>query len=191
MRRWFPAICLFYASPLHAADTTTIAIDVQATVTARCGVAAIGDRANAPVAIDRAQALTFSFSLDCNTGFRIGVRAAHGALRLTTAPSGARDLDGFGIERDYLVALTLATDDSAALAAGQCSSRDLAEGATGCPFYGRPRDGGGFSPGENRTAINRGGSLTVTWSGDEMQDGRRLAAGNYQDVLTVEVAPRV
>ena len=149
MRVGLAAICLLCASPLNAADgSTTVTVDVQANVAARCGIAAIGSRQNDAVAIDSAQALTFSFNLDCNTGFRIGVRAAHGALRLTTAPRDAQDLGGFGVERDYLVALTLSTDDSATVAAGQCSSRDLAQGAGTCPFFGRPRDGAGFSPGE-------------------------------------------
>lgn len=179
------------ATPALAAadsDTATVTIDLKAKVAERCGINAVGGRANSPARVDQAQTVTFNFNLDCNTGFRIGVRAGHGALRLLGAPQGASQLDGFRIERPYKVALNLATNDEGNVSAGECRSQDLTSAAGDCPFVGRPRDRMGFSPGKDAIAIDRAGSITVTWPGEG--DGRRLVAGSYQDTLTVEVGPR-
>jgi hypothetical protein len=171
-------------------STDSVSIDIKARVAERCGIKA-GKHANKPLRIDQAQSFALGFDLDCNTPFRIGISSERGAMRLTTAPDGATDLDGFSIEKPYTIALSMATDSLGNVDAGSCTSRDLLDQQGACPFYGHPRGHTGFSPGDHETAIQRQGQILISWAGDDGAAPRRLAAGDYQDILTVEVAPLV
>ena len=176
------------AAALAAPDS--LSIHVTATVAQRCGITA-GEHSSAPLRIDQSQSFALGFDLDCNTPFRIGLSSRRGAMRLIAAPEGATDLDGFGIEKSYAVALTVATDSLGNVDAGSCMSHDLLDRQGTCPFFGHPRAQTGFSPGDHETAIQRHGQILISWTGDDGTAARRLAAGDYQDILTVEVAPQL
>ena len=166
----------------------TIRINVNASIAERCGVAAIGARTNEGGRIDLPTQVAFNFRLDCNTPFKIGVAAQNGALRMTSAASDIRELDGFGISKQYKVGLSFMTDQDGLVDAGICDSEKLSAADPECVFYGAA-PGSGFSPGRHTTAIGREGSLVVRWAG-ERREARRLAAGPYQETITVVVGPR-
>lgn len=176
---------------VQPSDTDQVSVEITAKIADRCGISAVGSKQSAMLQMDQAQTHTFNFNVDCNTGFRIGVIAGNGAMRMTGVGAQVRDLNGFAVERAYDVAMNLSTDNTTSINAGTCNSRDLAPGGGKCAFYGSPEANQGFSPGQNEAAANRPGSLTVSWSGDDLVEGRRLAAGTYQDTLTVEIGPRV
>lgn len=169
--------------------TDTIRIDVTAAIAPHCSVAATGARSNSDARLDVATSVAYGFSLDCNTPFRIGMAAQHGGLRLAGAPAGAHDLDGFAILKDYTVALSFDTDQHGVVDAGRCDASTLATAAGACAFYAA-QSGEGFSPGRFTTAMHRAGTIAVGWTGEEMAGNARLAAGRYQDVLTIVVGPR-
>ena len=176
-------------TPARASGPTdSISINVKAVVAQRCAIAA-GQRTTKPVPIDQAQSFALGFELDCNTPFRISISSQSGALRLMGVPESAVALAGFGIEKPYRVALSMTTDTLGAIDAGDCPSQDLLAGAGACPFYGKVGGNAGFSPGAQETAIQRQGQLLISWAGDDASAPQRLAAGDYQDRLTVEVAP--
>jgi hypothetical protein len=183
------ALCAAMPAYAHgSARNDPLRIEVTATVVERCGLSAAGGRTSASGDLQSAQSLRLEFDVDCNTPFRIGVSSTNGALRLATASSqnGSLDNQGFSIEKDYEVALQVATDDGL-LDGGSCRSRTLVGRSGNCPFYGR-RAGDGLSSGRDM-AIGRSGTLTVSWrEGDE--GGPRRAAGRYQDFLTVVIGPR-
>lgn len=181
-------------SPVLARDgtptTDRLTVDITATLVERCGLGAGSNPASAEGRIDRSETLVFSFALDCNTPFRIGVNSANGAMRMTGAPANndRRAEDGFAVEKSYRVALSVDTDDGL-LDGGTCRSRDLTSNEGDCPFYG-DRPGRGLSSRE-ATAINRTGTLTVRWDAEDQEEGARHAAGLFQDTLTVVVGPRI
>lgn len=167
-------------------DSETISIDVTAKIAERCGIAASGPTTNSSVAeLDKATDLTFGFTVDCNTPFRIGAYSLNGALRLTTAgDKGSVAADGFSQEKPYRAKLRVETDGDP-IDTEFCSSRDLLSGPSDCEFFATTPGKGGINSGK-RTAINRQGTLTVKW-GAEDGNGPRRAAGTYQDTITVIV----
>lgn len=171
------------ANPVNA----TVAVEVMARVPERCGIDA-ASHANRPLGMDQAQSFALGFNLDCNTPFRIGVSSRHGALRLASAADDATMLDGFGIEKPYAVELSFGTDRLGNVVAGSCSSAALRDGQGQCAFFGQSGDRSGFSPGDHETAIQRQGQLLISWAAIE-GSSRRLVAGDYQDILTVNVVP--
>jgi hypothetical protein len=174
--------------------TNTLKIDIEASIGERCGIAAVGADSKDGGRIDVATSVSFQFKLDCNTPFRIGVAAEQGALQLvetggvTTARPGGRTPEGFATRKPYIASLQFATDQDGMVDAGDCDSDDLTSKRGGCDFFGN-RPGTGFSAGRDSTAIGREGALTVRWRGEDT-DTVRLAAGAYQEVLTIVVGPR-
>ena len=176
----------------HAASPhqqeSVLKIDITAQVVGRCGIEAVGSRTNDGARIDQPSTVTFNFQLDCNTPFRIGLAAQNGGLRLDGAAPRASEAQGFGILKPYDVALSFATDQAGQVNVGTCAAAGLNPAQPACLFYGTS-PGAGFSPGEFVTAIQKAGSLAVTWKGED-GDAVRLAAGSYRDVITVVVGPR-
>lgn len=174
--------------------TNTLKIDIEASIAERCGIAAIGANSKDGGRIDVASTVSFQFKLDCNTPFRIGVAAEQGALAMVTtgdaqrARSDGRTSEGFATRKAYVASLQFATDQDGLVDAGECQSDNLTSKRGDCDFFGN-RAGTGFSAGRNSTAIGRDGSLTVRWQGED-GDAVRLAAGAYQEVLTIVVGPR-
>ncbi|MGQ3101205.1 MAG: hypothetical protein ACT6Q5_06550 [Sphingopyxis solisilvae] len=174
--------------------TNTLKIDIEASIGERCGIAAVGADSKDGGRIDVATSVSFQFRLDCNTPFRIGVAAEQGALQLVetggvaaTRP-GDRTPEGFATRKAYVANLQFATDQDGMVDAGECDSDELTSRRGGCGFFGN-RPGTGFSAGRDSTAIGREGALTVRWRGEDA-DSVRLAAGTYQEVLTIVVGPR-
>ncbi len=165
----------------------TVAIEVIARVVERCGIGATA-HTNRPLGMDRVQSFALGFNLDCNTPFRIGVSSRHGALRLVSAADDATMLDGFGIEKPYAVELSFGTDRLGNVVAGSCSSAALRDSQGKCPFFGQAGERSGFSAGAHETAIQRQGQLLISWAAIE-GGSRRLVAGDYEDILTVDVVP--
>lgn len=174
--------------------TNTLKIDIEARIAERCGIAAIGANSKDGGRIDVASTVSFNFRLDCNTPFKIGVAADQGALALVDtgdaqrARSNGQTSEGFATRKAYVASLQFATDQDGLVDAGECQSDNLTSKRGECDFFGN-RPGTGFSAGRNSTAIGRDGSLTVHWQGEE-GDAVRLAAGAYQEVLTIVVGPR-
>lgn len=181
-----------------APDTDTLKIRIEASIAERCGIAALGSKDKDGGRIDQPSTVSFNFSLDCNTPFRIGVSAEQGALALVEAGgdgqagravnAGRLTAEGFATRKAYIASLQFATDQDGMVDAGDCDSNDLTVRKGDCQFFGN-RPGSGFSPGRKSTAIGREGSLTVRWRGEEDQSVR-LAAGDYKETLTIVVGPR-
>lgn len=173
-----------------APDTQQLKIDIVARIADRCGIAAIGARSNDRARIDQAETVTFGFTLDCNTPFRIGVATRNGGLRLLGAKSDGSMTDdrGFGVQKSYQVGLSFMTDQDGLVDAGTCDAETLTAAAPNCAYYGG-QPGDGFSPGRKTTAVHQEGKLEVYWNGDD-ESQARLVAGQYQDILTVVVGPR-
>jgi len=169
-------------------SSESLSIDVTARIAERCGISAKRsiDTSKVPD-LDTAQVLRFDFNIDCNTPFKIGMSSQNGALRLVGAEGNDPVApDGFSVEKAYRVGLRVDTDADP-LAPYTCSSRDLTNAAGNCPFYGS-RPGQGLSSGK-RTAIDREGTITVSWPAID-DTGRRRAAGEYRDTITVVVGAR-
>lgn len=182
------------AKPSTVPMTNTLKIDIEARIAERCGIAAIGANSKDGGRIDVASTVSFNFRLDCNTPFKIGVAATQGALELVTTGEPQRGQsdgltsEGFGTRKAYVASLQFATDQDGLVDAGECHSDNLTSKRGDCDFYGS-RPGAGFSAGNNSTAIGRDGSLTVKWRGEDAE-AVRLAAGAYQEILTIVVGPR-
>lgn len=170
-----------------ASDSDTITIDVKAKIEERCGIAANGPTSSASTPnLEAATTLNFGFKLNCNVPFAIGVSSENGALRLSTATGNTDNANGFSVEKPYNVKLRVDTDGQP-MTPDQCSSDALVRNSGGCAFFGKT-PGQGLRSGQ-RTAINREGSIEVSWPSDA-SSGQRRAAGIYQDTLTVVVGVR-
>jgi spore coat protein U-like protein len=171
-----------------AADAPTsdsLSIAVTATIAPKCGIGPSGAAAGSVPDLEQAQTLNFDFKLDCNSPFAIGVSSQHGALRLKSTQNlnAGTDSQGFSLEKEYQVALSVQTD-AGSLEGGSCGSKALKDGTGSCSFYG-VSPGSGLSSGQ-RTAIDRTGTITVSWPASSGSDPRR-AAGEYQDTITIVV----
>lgn len=170
-----------------APSGNTLLIDIEASISQRCGIAALGANSNDSGHIDEPTRIAFRFGLDCNTPFKIGVAAQNGALQLVGTSGTTAGTAGFAYRKNYVAGLQFNTDQTGLINAGECASTALTAANTNCRFYGS-EPGSGLYSGRNTTAIGREGELTVTWQG-EANDPVRLAAGSYQEVLTIIVAP--
>ena len=172
---------------MSRSDSAKVDIEVSARVKDRCGVSS-NTAHNADVArIDQSTTLTFAFKIDCNAPFAIGASSRHGGLqKVGAAPETS---NGFAIVKPYDVNLVVDTD-SDTMRSAKCASGLLSASGTGrgCEFFGTTA-GQGMSS-RQRTAIGRDGTVTVHWNDGDMENGRRLAAGQYQDVITVIVGVR-
>lgn len=190
---YLPAVAVLAASLLPCAALAkppkgdVLQIDIEAQIGRRCGIAALGAKTNENGRIDQATRISFNFTLDCNTPFKIGVAAQHGGLQLagTTAPQQGNG--GFATRKAYVAGLQFNTDQAGTIAAGECGSASLLAAHATCRFYGA-EPGSGLYSGRNITAIGREGELTVSWSGEDAES-TRLAAGSYSETLTIIVAP--
>ena len=162
-------------------------IDIEAQIGRRCGIAALGTKSNDSGRIDQATRIAFAFALDCNTPFKIGVAAQHGGLQLAGTTMPQQGNGGFATRKAYVAGLQFNTDQAGTIAAGDCGSASLLAANATCRFYGA-EPGSGLYSGRNITAIGREGELIVSWGGEDA-DSTRLAAGVYQETLTIIVAP--
>lgn len=185
---------LLSATAAHAAEALVeqggeggngkVAIEISAKVAERCGISGGAQEAGLAPRIDQAQSLTFPFRIDCNAPFAIGASSLHGGLLKVGDNSAAKQ--GFAVLKQYDVSLAVETNGDA-LRSQSCSSRMLDTSGDGkkCELFGRA-PGEGLSS-QRRIATDRNGTVTVRWNGDDSENGRRLAAGQYQDVITVVV----
>ena len=186
---FFGVICTAFPenAQAKAPSGNTLQIDIEASISQRCGIAALGANSNDTGRIDEPTRIAFRFGLDCNTPFKIGVAAQNGALQLVGANGPNAGIAGFAYRKNYVAGLQFNTDQTGLVSAGECASSALTSANTNCRFYGS-EPGSGLYSGRNTTAIGREGELTVTWLG-ETSDAVRLAAGAYQEILTIIVAP--
>lgn len=185
------ACLLLAAAPALATDNSgsdPLRIEITARIAERCGISPGEGGTSAEGNLEASETLTLNFDIDCNTPFRIGVSSENGGLRLASANERDDNVDaqGFSILKRYRVGLEVETDNGT-LDGGTCRSDELTSREGDCEFYG-DRPGRGLSSGR-RTAIDRTGTLTVSWNAGD-GDNRRRAAGRYQDTLTVVVGPR-
>jgi hypothetical protein len=166
----------------------SLKIDIEASIGERCGISALGARSRDAGGIDIANSVSFNFVLDCNTPFRIGVAAQNGAMQLVSTAGASTNFGGFATRKAFVAGLVFNTDQDGLVDAGECDSDKLSAAQADCGFYGA-QSGRGFSAGRHSTAIGTEGSLTVRWSGSE-RDQARLAAGTYEEILTIVVGPR-
>lgn len=183
------AICASFPGQVQAKAPSgnTLLIDIEASISQRCGIAALGANSNDSGRIDEPTRIAFRFGLDCNTPFKIGVAAQNGALQLVGTNAQNAGTAGFAYRKNYVAGLQFNTDQTGLVTAGECASSALTSANTSCRFYGS-EPGSGLYSGRNTTAIGREGELTVTWQGED-SDPVRLAAGAYQEILTIIVAP--
>lgn len=186
---YFGAICASFPGEVQAKAPSgnTLLIDIEASISQRCGIAALGANSNDSGRIDEPTRIAFRFGLDCNTPFKIGVAAQNGALQLVGTNAQNAGTAGFAYRKNYVAGLQFNTDQTGLVTAGECASSALTSANTSCRFYGS-EPGSGLYSGRNTTAIGREGELTVTWQGED-SDPVRLAAGAYQEILTIIVAP--
>jgi hypothetical protein len=170
-----------------APSGNTLSIDIEASISQRCGIAALGSNSDDGGRIDEPTRIAFRFGLDCNTPFKIGVAAQNGALQLVGTTGQNAGTSGFAHRKNYVAGLQFNTDQTGLVRAGECVSSALTSANTSCRFYGS-EPGSGIYSGRNTTAVGREGELTLTWQGEE-SDAVRLAAGAYQEILTIIVAP--
>jgi hypothetical protein len=173
----------------HEGDSGSgqVSVEVAATVTERCGISGDATQLIQMPRIDHAATLVFPFKIDCNAPFAIGASTLHGGLLMTGGESAAAK--GFAVVKQYDVSLSVDTDIDT-LRSANCSARQLSvEGnGQGCEFFGTT-PGQGLSS-KRRTAIDRNGLVTVHWNDGDIEHGRRLAAGQFKDVITVVVGVR-
>lgn len=162
-------------------------IDIAASIGQRCGIVATGANAYDGGRVDEATRVAFAFSLDCNTPFKIGVAAQNGALQLIGSNAASQPKNAFSVRKPYVAGLRFDTDLAGMISAGECASAALLASDASCAFYGT-EPGSGLHSGRRNTAIGRQGELTVSWQGADAESVR-LAAGSYQEILTIVVAP--
>lgn len=166
----------------------SLKIDIEASISERCGISALGAKSKDGGRIDTAASVSFNFRLDCNTPFRIGVAAQNGAMQLVSSEGASSDFGGFATRKAYIAGPAFNTDQDGLVDAGECDSEKLSAAQGDCAFYGA-QPGKGFSAGRRSTAIGKEGSLTVRWSSSD-GDTARLVAGTYEETLTIVVGPR-
>jgi len=168
-------------------DGAKVDIEVTARVKERCGISGNTAHNAEGARIDQSTTLTFAFRIDCNAPFAIGASSRHGGLQKVGADP--RTANGFATIKPYNVNLVVDTDADT-MRSARCASSSLAADGSGrgCEFFGTTA-GQGLSS-RQRTAIGRDGTVTVQWDNGDIENGRRLAAGQYQDVITVVVGVR-
>lgn len=113
--------------------------------------------------------------VDCNTGFRVRMTSANGALA-AQRPSAV-----FDNHLGYDVRFQVGTD--AGVLDSTCTAAALRHG--GCPLFGPGPGLGGLSSGD-AIAIDEPGSLTIDWAAPT----EILTAGAYSDTLTIVLEVR-
>src|SRR5690606_7725711 len=111
--------------------------------------------------------------------FKVTAKSEDGRL---TNRSASDDLSGYAFAKIYGLSLELDTD-AGRVRGGRCLSSTLVEG--GNCVLAQP---GGLDSGDG-VAIGREATLTVDWP-SQTSLGRRLAAGDYSDTITITIAAR-
>lgn len=183
------AVCAAVSLSTHVQAGTlvdTVKVEVSATVPPRCGFKQPPASMTSAPSIETAQSIALDFILDCNAPFAIGVQSSNGAL----AFQGTRDNSGFAFEKDYRVALSMATTVGE-VSAPPCEAARLTATtpqAERCHIHSSTPGQGGLSSGEG-FAVNEAGRVTVSW-GSREGGQPRPAAGTYQDTLTIVLGVR-
>lgn len=168
------------ASAAVAQSNDSVSIDILASVPDRCGFAS-----STPTHQTREGNLEQAFrqdirlKLDCNTPFAIHAVSQSGALVHTTATP---DSSGFAFSKTYNVQVAVETD-LGVITSARCDSSTLRDGGT-CELA----NGRGLSSGQG-VAVDRDAILTIDWP-DQSALPRRLAAGDYQDTITITIGAR-
>lgn len=179
------AICIATAIPAYAdaalaQSTDGVEIAVSATVAERCGFTpGAASALNASADLEDAHSQSLALRIDCNTPFMVTAKSEYGRL---TNRSASDDLSGYAFAKTYGFSLELDTD-AGKVRSGHCLSTVLVEG--GSCVLAQP---GGLGSGDG-VAIGRDATLTVDWPAQSTL-GRRLAAGDYTDTITISIAAR-
>lgn len=169
-----------WANATAAQSNDSVSIDILASVPDRCGFAS-----STPAHQTREGNLEQAFrqdirlKLDCNTPFSIHAVSRSGALVHTTA---SPDSSGFAFSKTYNVQVAVETDLGVVTSA-RCDSSNLRDGGN-CELA----NGRGLSSGQG-VAVDRDAILTIDWP-DQSALPRRLAAGDYQDTITITIGAR-
>lgn len=169
-----------WANAAAGQSNDSVSIDILASVPDRCGFAS-----STPAHQTREGNLEQAFrqdirlKLDCNTPFSIHAVSRSGALVHTTA---SPDSSGFAFSKTYNVQVAVETDLGVVTSA-RCDSSNLRDGGT-CELA----NGRGLSSGQG-VAVDRDAILTIDWP-DQSALPRRLAAGDYQDTITITIGAR-
>lgn len=169
-----------WANATAAQSNDSVSIDILASVPDRCGFAS-----STPAHQTREGNLEQAFrqdirlKLDCNTPFSIHAVSRSGALVHTTA---SPDSSGFAFSKTYNVQVAVETDLGVVTSA-RCDSSTLRDGGN-CELA----NGRGLSSGQG-VAVDRDAILTIDWP-DQSALPRRLAAGDYQDTITITIGAR-
>ena len=178
-----PAVCAAswaFAGLACAQSTDGVEIVVSATVAERCGFAPGGPSTlNVAVDLEEAHSQNLALRLDCNTPFQVTAKSEAGRL---TNRSASDDLSGYAFTKAYGFSIELDTD-AGKIRSGRCLSSTLVDG--GDCVLAQP---GGLGSGDG-VAIGRDATLTVDWPAQTTL-GRRLAAGDYSDTITISIAAR-
>ncbi len=113
------------------------------------------------------------------TPFQVTAKSEAGRL---TNRSASDDLSGYAFTKAYGFSIELDTD-AGKIRSGRCLSSTLVDG--GDCVLAQP---GGLGSGDG-VAIGRDATLTVDWPAQTTL-GRRLAAGDYSDTITISIAAR-
>lgn len=169
-----------YASAVCAQSTDGVEIAVSALVAERCGFSA-----GAPLALDASADLEDAHSqslvlrVDCNTPFAVTARSDDGRL---INRSASDDQSGYAFDKVYGLSLDVGTDVGL-VRSGRCLSTALVGG--GDCVLAQPE---GLVSG-NGVSIGGEATLTVDWP-SQASLGRRLAAGDYSDTVTISIGAR-
>lgn len=116
-------------------------------------------------------AIAFDFS--CNAPFRYSLTSLNGALVHVMQSS----VSGFASQLGYEVDVSLPTDTGAGIT-DNCASSEIAAGAVTCSFSDSGVD----------IALNKNGSLSLSWIAPAPGAATPLLAGDYADSLTLTIA---
>lgn len=178
-------VCAAMATPAlagaaHAQSLDGVEIHVTASVAERCGFApGAAPVLNASADLEDSHSQSLALRIDCNTPFAVTAKSEGGRL---VNRSASDDQSGYAFDKIYGLSLELDTD-AGKVRSGRCLSTALVEG--GNCVLAQP---GGLGSGDG-LAIDRDATLTVDWP-DQSSLGRRLAAGDYSDTVTISIAAR-
>jgi len=165
-------ILFFLLAPSFAAAGSSGEVTLQGVVAEDCWI----DNVPATVHLgdlgqSSSDAIPFDFS--CNAPFQYSLTSQNGAL-VHVMQSG---VTGFASQLGYAVDVSLPTDTGAGIA-DTCASSEIAAGAVTCSFSDSGAD----------IALNKTGSLTLSWTAPARGAATPLLAGDYADSLTLTIA---
>lgn len=176
-------LTLFCATPLAAANSDSVSVDVLARIKERCGFAASGPAySGATPDLESAASFSLPVGLDCNTPYALGITSQRGAL---TNIDASNDGSGYAFAKAYRVSVALDTDKGV-VRSSLCQSTDLVNGGS-CAFASLV-PGKGLKSGTG-ISVDRMATLTIDWP-KQADNQPRLAAGHYNDTLILVIGPR-